>query len=228
MASIKVNNANVADDLGIDKVVAGAGTIGSVDEVMLKYAQLFIEAAQKRINSKGKVDTGKMSEIEVSTVRFVDGRWEMTIGYDENNPASKYYDFQNKGVRGIKSRSPNSEYSFKTLKVSPKMVDAIMQWYMRHRSYIKNETQRKGLSKLQRKRRKVVKSIDPKKTLLEVAENTAKKIKELGIKRVGFFEDNMKIFGDKFKKDLARVLGKNIAVNIKQILERDTNGNNNK
>lgn len=228
MASIKVNNANVADDLGIDKVVAGAGTLNSVDAIMLSYAQVFIEAAQKRINSKGNVDTGKMSDIEVSTVQFINGKWSLTIGYDPSNPASKYYDFQNKGVRGIKSGSPNSIYAFRTLNVSPKMVQAIMAWYTRHRNYIKNETHKKGLSRLQRKRRKIVKSIDPTKTLMQVAENTAKRIKERGIKRVGFFEDNMKIFGKKFQQDVAKAIGKNIAVNIKQILERDTNGNNNK
>jgi len=227
MANVKVNPANVADDLGINQPT-GTAVFTSVDEVMLRYAQVFIEAAKKRITDRGKVDTGKMSDIQFTTVEFADGKWSITIGYDPSNPASKYYDYQNKGVKGIKSNSPNSIYAFRTLSVSPKMVEAIMQWYMRHRNYIKNESQKKGLSKLQNKRKTIAAQVSPEKKLLKVAENTAKRIKERGIKRIGFFEDNMNIFGTQFRTEVAAALGNNIAVNIKQILERDTNGNNNK
>lgn len=101
-----------------------------------------------------------------------------------------------------------------------------MQWYMRHRSYIKNETQTKNLTKLQTKRKTVVaKSFQ--KRLKEVATNTAKRIKERGMKRIGFFEDNMKIFGKEFQKEVAVAMGTTIVVGIKQVLEVKKNGNNN-
>jgi hypothetical protein len=226
MASTNYNPATVADDLGV--LASGSTQITSVDQIMMRYAKLFIDAAEKRINERGKVDTGKMSDIEISTVQFVNGKWSMTIGYDKNNPASKYYDFQNKGVKGLKSGSPNSVYAFRTLNVSTKMVDALMQWYMRHRNYIKNETQKKGLSKLQTKRKKIGSVVSKQNNLRQIAEATAKRIKERGIKRIGFFEDNMNVFGADFQKELALAMGKNIVVGIKQVVEGKQYGNNNK
>jgi hypothetical protein len=226
MAKGSVADLNFLDALGVN-TPSGTAEFTSVDEVMLKYATLFINKATKTINSKNKVDTGKMSDIEVSSINFLNGKWSMTIGYDKNNPASKYYDYQNKGVKGIKSGVPNSQYSFRTLSVSAKMVEAIMAWYLRHRNYIRKETQKRGLSKLQKKRKKL--SADSfKNNLRAVATNTAKKIKERGIKRVGFFEDNMDVFGKEFQQEVAQALGKNIVVSIKQVIESGNNGNNNK
>lgn len=217
MANSRIDPAKVADDLGLSKNAVST-EFTSIDEVIIRYAEIFINAAKKRINEKGKVDTGNMSDIDFNTVQFSNGKWSISIGYDPTNPASKYYDYQNKGVKGIKSGNPRSVYSYKTLNVSPKMVEALMQWYMRHRNYIKNETQRKNLSKLQTKRKIVVKKSFQKK-LKELATNTAKRIKERGMKRIGFFEDNMHIFGQEFQKEIAKAMGKNIVVSIKQVLE---------
>ena len=103
-----------------------------------------------------------------------------------------------------------------------------MQWYMRHRNYIKNETQKKGLSKLQTKRKKIGSVVSKQNNLRQIAEATAKRIKERGIKRIGFFEDNMNVFGADFQKELALAMGKNIVVGIKQVVEGKQYGNNNK
>lgn len=226
MANAKTIDYSFLDQLGINKP-NGSAEFYSVDEVMLKYAELFISKAKKTLDLKNKIDTGKMSDIQVSTLEFKNGKWSMIVGYDKNNPASEYYDFQNKGVKGIKSGSTRSKYSFKTLTVSSKMVQSLMAWYLRHRNYIKNETQKKGLSKLQTKRKKIsAKSFQ--KSLLEVATNTAKNIKKRGIKRVGFFDDNMDVFGKEFQTEIAKALGKNIVVNIRQVIESGNNGNHNK
>jgi hypothetical protein len=224
MAKDNVENYSFLESIATDQSYKTPGST-SIEEVMVKYADLFITKAKKTIDQKHKVD--KMSEIEFSSVNFLNGKWAITIGYDKNNPASKYYDFQNKGVKGIKSGVPNSQYSFRTLSVSAKMVEAIMAWYLRHRNYIRKETQKRGLSKLQKKRKKF--SADSfKNNLRAVATNTAKKIKERGIKRVGFFEDNMDVFGKEFQQEVALALGKNIVVSIKQVIESGNNGNNNK
>lgn len=226
MANVKGGDLQYLDLFGINKTSKSA-EFTSVDEVMLKYAELFIIKAKKTIDLKNKVDTGNMSDIEVGTIEYKSGKWTMTIGYDPTNPANKYYDFQNKGVKGIKSGSPRSQYSFRTLTVSSKMVQAIMAWYLRHRNYIKNETQKKNLSGLQRKRNKLSKKSFQKR-LEEVATNTAKRIKERGIKRVGFFEDNLNVFGKEFQIEIAKALGKNIVVGFRQVLDLKNNGNYNK
>jgi len=201
----------------------GELNLSNVEAIMFEAANKFLKLAVARINAKKKVDTGKLSDIVVTPVEYKNNKYSITIGYEKNNPAAEYYDFQNKGVRGIKSRQPNSPYKYKTLSVSSKMVDAILRWYLRHRNYIRNEDQRKNLTPLQRKRKTLAQASNPKKKLKQAAYNTAKKIKERGIGRVGFFDDNIpKAFGEEFQKKLATALGQDFALTIKKTF----NGNN--
>jgi hypothetical protein len=190
---------------------------------MFEAANKFLKLAVARINAKKKVDTGKLSDIVVTPVEYKNNKYSITIGYEKNNPASEYYDFQNKGVKGLKSKQPNSPYKYKTLSVSSKMVDAILRWYLRHRNYIRNEDQRKNLTPLQRKRKTLAQASNPQKKLKQVAYNTAKAIKKRGMPRIGFFDDNIpKAFGEEFQKKLATALGQDFALTIKNTF----NGNN--
>lgn len=199
----------------------GALKLNAVEKVMYDAATKFIGLAQQRINAKKKVDSGNLSDISVSTIQKTGNKYSLTIGYDKSNPASEYYDFQNKGVKGIKSGQPNSPYKFRTLSVSKNMVEAILQWYLRHKNYIRNEDQRKGLSPLQIKRKTISNVADPKIKLRQLATNTAKNIKKKGIGRVGFFDDNLdKAFGQEFQAKLAQALGQDIALTITQTFKK--------
>lgn len=199
----------------------GALKLNAVEKVMYDAATKFIGLAQQRINAKKKVDRGNLSDISVSTIQKTGNKYSLTIGYDKSNPASEYYDFQNKGVKGIKSGQPNSPYKFRTLSVSKNMVEAILQWYLRHKNYIRNEDQRKGLSPLQIKRKTISNVADPKIKLRQLATNTAKNIKKKGIGRVGFFDDNLdKAFGQEFQAKLAQALGQDIALTITQTFKK--------
>jgi hypothetical protein len=199
----------------------GALKLDAVERVMFDAASKFIGLAQQRINAKKKVDRGNLSDISVSTIQKTGNKYSLTIGYDKTNPASEYYDFQNKGVKGIKSGQPNSPYKFRTLSVSKNMVEAILQWYLRHKNYIRNEDQRKGLSPLQIKRKTIYNVADPKIKLRQLATNTAKNIKKRGIGRVGFFDDNLdKAFGQEFQAKLAQALGQDIALTITQTFKK--------
>ena len=199
----------------------GSLKLNAVEKVMVDAARKFIDLAKQRITQKKKVDRGNLSDISISNIVQNGNKYTLTIGYDDSNPASKYYDFQNKGVKGIKSGKPNSQYQFRTLKVSKGMVQAILEWYLRHKNYIKNEDQKKGLTGLQTKRKTIAKITDPKIRLRKLAKNTAKRIKERGIPRVGFFEDNKeKAFGEDFKAKLAQALGQDIALTITQTFKK--------
>lgn len=215
-------------ELGSDFDFGGTGKsgqikLGQVETIMFEAADKFLKLAVARINAKKKVDTGNLSDIVVTPVQFKNGKYEITVGYEESNPASKYYDFQNKGVKGIKSNLPNSPYSFRTLKVSRSMVDAILAWYLRHKNYIRNDDQRKNLTPLQQKRKTLAQAIDPQKKLRDIAKNTAKNIKKRGLPKIGFFDDNIdKAFGEEFKKKLSTALGQDVALTIKNTF----NGNN--
>jgi hypothetical protein len=197
-----------------------------IEGVIYEAADNFLNLAKQRIIQRKKVDKGNLADLEVFPLREKNNKLVITIGYPDSNPASKYFDFQNKGVRGIESKSPNSKYSFRTLTVSPNMVKAIMAWYLRHKNYIKSEDQRKGLSQLQVKRKNIAKVADPQKKLRDIAKQTAENIKKRGLPRIGFFDDNIeKAFGDEFKQKLGKALGQSVALTIKYTFN---NGNNNR
>jgi hypothetical protein len=212
--------------LGENFDVGGIGRQGqlqlnAVEKVMKEAAEKFIGLAKQRINAKKKVDLGNLSDIGFSFTEKSGNKYSLTIGYDKSNPASEYYDFQNKGVKGLKSGQPNSPYKFRTLSVSKNMVEAILQWYLRHKNYIRREDQRKGLSPLQIKRKTISNVADPKIKLRQLATNTAKNIKKKGIGRVGFFDDNLdKAFGQEFQAKLAQALGQDIALTITQTFKK--------
>lgn len=195
--------------------------LNAVEKVMKEAAERFIVLAKRRINAKKKVDRGNLGDISISSIQKTGNKYSLTIGYDKSNPASEYYDFQNKGVKGIKSNQPNSPYKFRTLSVSKNMVEAILQWYLRHKNYIKNDDQKFKLTRVQKKQKSIASLASSTKNLRQLAINTAKNIKKKGIGRVGFFDDNLdKAFGQEFQAKLSQALGQDIALTITQTFKK--------
>jgi hypothetical protein len=228
MASISQAQASLGSDFDFGGIARGKEVkLNAVEAIMAQAALEFIELAKKRLTERKKIDTGNLSDIVVSSVTQNGTKYSLTIGYDKSNPASKYYDFNDKGVKGIggfKGSLPpgfheptNSPYSFKNLRLSSGFIDSITRWYLRHKSYIRNEDQRKSLTGLQRKRKSLGNVVDQTEKIRSLAIATARNIKRKGISRTGFFEDNIdKAFGPDFQAKLAQALGQDIALNIKQ------------
>lgn len=228
MASIKQAQDSLGSSFtagGIDRV--NNLELNAVEQVMSQAALKFINLAKRRINQRGKVDTGNLSDIVVSQITKKGGSYTLTIGYDKSNPASEYYDFNNKGVKGIggfKGQLPRgfkdpsgSPYSFKNLRLSSGFINSLIQWYLRHKSYIRNEDQRENLSGLQRKRKTLGAIANETDKIRNLAIATARNIKRKGISRTGFFEDNIDLaFGEDFKIALSKALGQDVALTIKQ------------
>jgi hypothetical protein len=228
MASISQAQASLGSDFDFGGIARGGEVkLNAVEAIMAQAALEFIELAKKRLTERKKIDTGNLSDIVVSSVTQNGTKYSLTIGYDKSNPASKYYDFNDKGVKGIggfKGKLPpgfheptNSPYSFKNLRLSSGFIDSITRWYLRHKSYIRNEDQRKSLTGLQRKRKTLGNVVNQTEKIRNLAIATARNIKRKGISRTGFFEDNIdKAFGPDFQAQLAKALGQDIALNIKQ------------
>jgi len=228
MASISQAQASLGSDFDFGGIARGQEIVlTGVEAVMFNAAKEFIQLAKKRLTERKKIDTGNLSDIVVSSVTQNGTKYSLTIGYDKSNPASKYYDFNDKGVKGIggfKGKLPpgfhqptNSPYSFKNLRLSKGFIDSIIRWYLRHKNYIRNEDQRSNLTSLQRRRRTLGAIGNETERIRGLAIATARNIKRKGISRTGFFEDNIDIaFGTEFQTKLSQALGQDIALNIKQ------------
>jgi hypothetical protein len=191
----------------------GLDELDQVEAVMFAYASKFLKLAQAKIRQKKAIDRGNLSDVELSDVTNNGNQVQITIGYDQSNPASEYYDFRNKGVKGLQGNQ-QTPYKFKNLGVGKNFLATLIEWYGRHRSYVRNETQRKNLSGLQRKRKQLAQVSDADR-LKSIAYLTGRKIKRKGIDRIGFFDDNIpKVFNAEFERELAEAMGKDIILNI--------------
>jgi hypothetical protein len=228
MASISQAQASLGSDFTAGGIARGGEVkLNAVEAIMAQAALEFIQLAKKRLTQRGKIDTGNLSDIVISSIQQSGTKYSLTIGYDKSNPASKYYDFNDKGVKGIggfKGKLPkgfheptNTPYNFKNLRLSSGFIDSITRWYLRHKSYIRNEDQTKNLSGLQRKRKTLGAVVSETEKIRSLAIATARNIKRKGISRTGFFEDNIdEAFGQDFQIKLAQALGQDIALTIKQ------------
>ena len=119
----------------------------------------------------------------------------MYLGYDKDNPASVYYRFINKGVRGaggvnakpkrVKSDSP---YQYKTPYANKKMATSILQWYRLGKAKASGETQKYKLTKTQTKSKRLKKVVNQADSLKALAYATASAIKRDGLKTTSYFD----------------------------------------
>jgi len=227
--SIKQIEAEVLaflDTIGEDSAAfRDASSLKGMEKVIILSAANFILKVQENLNKAGKVDTGGLStEITEGELIKTGSGYEIEIGYPAESKSADYYDFVNKGVRGVISGEPSdSPYSYKNDKPGSAMTSAIMSWYKRSGIANKREDQKKDRSALQRKRKKLSKMVDANRSLKSLAYATAINIKRRGLKKTGFFDKAVdSSFGSQFYSMIAKITGKEIAINIRQY------GDNNK
>jgi hypothetical protein len=184
-----------------------------VEDFLAKSALEFIEEVQKNIQKKGLTSKGDMSDLVYSVTDSTSG-YTVEIGYTPDNPASKYYDYQNKGVAGV-GKSISSPYNFKTLYPSRAMMTDILLWLRTAKNTSRFEDQKKGLSKLQKKRKSLSKYVDKSSDLKSLAYAISVSIKKNGITQTHFFDDAItKVFGKGFIKKASEALKKDISIKI--------------
>jgi hypothetical protein len=193
-----------------------------VEKLLVLSAANFIIKVKENLNQSGRVDTGALSsEIDEGEVVTGGGSVSITVGYPAESKAAKYYDFINKGVSGTRNKI-DSPYSFKNERVGGPMQFAIAKWLRRNASAGRMEDQKKNLSAVQRKRKRLSKMVDQNKRLRSLAYAVSVSIKRKGLKKTGFFDKAGKFaFGKEFNDAVAKIIGREVVINIR-------NGNNNK
>jgi len=193
--------------------------LDSVGKLLDNSVKLFLNRAIAKINQKGRIDNGNMQDIVLVRREFSNGSYKYDIGYAENNPASKYWAYQDKGVKGITSGQPaNSPYAYKSLTVGGAFLEKLIAWYGRHKNYIKNEDQKKNLRTIQKKRAKLGSNVENK--IKGIAYATGLKIKREGLPSIGFAKAGYDAaFNEQFFKNLAKALGTDIKINIVETIK---------
>jgi len=203
------------------------------EQMLMYYGKLFNDAVQKNLDKSGSIATGKIGDLVVPKVNKFGNDYEMWLGYDKVNPASVYYKFVNKGVRGVantgKKKIGDTPYSYKSPYPSTKMINSLEEWYKLGKAKSSSNTQKKALSKTARKNKKLA-SMTKKMSLKELATATAFAIKRDGLKSTYFFDNAIKqIFDKQFFQTMAQAFGGDVQLQIRQFgnkIEKD--GDNNK
>jgi hypothetical protein len=211
-----IDDAAIASEASKKSDYASLGELPFVEKTMISYAAKFIIQVQKNLQKANKVDTGRLeTDIQEGSVIREGKTYSIDIGYPVGSEGAKYYDFVNKGVKGFKSGTPNSPYRFRSAfpSMNGPMVNAIQKWVKRNSLSQRNETQRYNLSALQKKR----KSVSELNTGRTTAYLIARKIKQRGLPRTGFFDDAIdQVFNEQFYNKMAQALGGDVRLYIKQ------------
>jgi hypothetical protein len=206
------------------------------EQILMFYGKEFNDEVQKNLSKSGSIASGKIGDLVVPKVRKFGNDYEMFLGYDKDNPASVYYKFVNKGVRGVggvnarpKKVASDTPYAYKTPFPNEKMANSILQWYKLGKAKTTSESQKKNLSKTQRKNKKLSKIVNKVPSLKAIAYATASAIKRDGLRTTSYFDNAVKtVFNKDFFATMATAFGGDVQLQIRQMGNKIENGNNNK
>jgi hypothetical protein len=194
------------------------GELPVVEKLLKDFGGDFITTAQKNLKANGSIASGAINDIRLQFTKFGNS-YTISLGYPKSEPASKYWDFVNKGVKGTKNVKADSKtpYKFNPSKKSIP-ISAVQKWL----GYNKLKT---TSVKPYRKLGVEAKAIDSKKSLAYVV---ARSIHRKGIRSTHYFDNAAKeTFGKNFYEVMTTALGKDIQIKIRQIGKELNNGNNN-
>jgi hypothetical protein len=226
----EIVNDKFLDELGNSSTDFSAlNELPGTKQIIILSAANFIEKVKSELQRLGKVSSGNLEDGITSGDLIEDqSGYEIDLGYKSEDSAAKYYDYVNKGVMGYSSGQPNSEYGFKSLKVSRDMVKSLLLWYRKRGNAARKEDQRKKLTATQRKNKSLSRTVKKADSLKSLAYATAVSIKKKGIRKTAFFDNAVQFsFGKGFIDAVSRTVGQDIKVYLRQ-MNKQINENNNR
>ena len=194
------------------------GRMVEVENILATYAKKFIEAAQRNLRAKQKIDTGDLLDMTFD-VTYMGKSYMVTIGYPKDSKMAEYWDFVNQGVAGVGKTLSGSPYKFKTKGASKKMIDAMQGWISRHNI---RPSDKYTISGLEKKRKSIRSTVSQTTKLRSLATAFARSIKKKGIQPTNYFDNALKIFNSaEFQKDLSEAVGFEVQVAIKNSWENN-------
>ena len=205
-AEVKAKLQGLGEDTAFESFVA--------DSVIEKYAFEFQKLLEASFDTKQVVASGNLRDS--IRVEFADDGKGFTIYMLD------YYDYPNKGVRGIdfSDNAPDSKYSFKKNKgyyaISKEGRDSLKEYILSGRAKVSNKSMTKKPIGLESKKI----SGGQKKSLIDMqVDQLVYQIRKHGIKKTSYFDDVVNVVFKDFKETMAAAYGQDIANNITLILK---------
>ena len=167
-----------------------------------RYSAIYVKAIAESINKNEVVASGKM-------LKGVDPE----VSKDGNTLRiymANYYDFVNKGVKGVDKSSknaPNSPYKYKTYGMSESGRKSIKQYIQSGKAKIKIATKKSTVNAVGLEKKKV--------SLLDLKTDAlVYLIKKYGIKTTNFFDEATEQVEKEMIEDLGEVMRQTIVIQI--------------
>jgi len=188
-----------------------------IEAILLKYGAEFQKQAVDNLNANKSIASGKIQDIAFEVTKF-GTIYTLSMGYPKSEPASKYWDFVNQGVKGTKNIKADNKtpYIFKSNKKSIP-ISVVEGWlkYNKLKTVAVKKYSKLGVE---------LKAIDSKKSL---AAAIARSIHTKGLRSTRYFDKARdSVFGADFQKIMNAALGFDVEIKIKQIANEIKDGNN--
>lgn len=194
------------------------GELPVVEQLLKNFGGDFITTAQNNLIANKNIASGDIKNIKMQFTKF-NNSYTISLGYPKNEPASKYWKFVNKGVKGTKNEKADSKTPYKFSPSKKSIPIAIAQ------RMIDSGKKKTTSVKPYRKLGVETKAIEDKKSL---AFMIARSIHRRGLSSTHYFDNAAKeTFGKNFYEVMTTALGKDIQIKIRQIGKELKNGNNN-
>jgi hypothetical protein len=188
-----------------------------IEAILLKYGADFQKQAIDNLNANNSIASGNIADIRFQVTKF-GTIYTLSMGYPKSEPASKYWDFVNQGVKGTKNIKADSKtpYAFKSNKKSLP-ISVVEGWlkYNKLKTIAVKKYSKLGVE---------LKATDSKKSL---AAAVARSIHTKGLRSTRYFDKARDtVFGADFQKIMNAALGFDVEIKIKQIANEIKDGNN--
>ena len=173
-----------------------------LNALLIARAEFFKDEWINILNQKKVIASGNIENVDYEIVEDTN-KMILNISY------AYYAKFQDEGVMGYISKSPNSPYKFKdTYSMSKEGRDSISNWLRSSKAKVRTKDVKKyGAVRTERKFKKISES---EQRLRDVIYN----IKAYGIKARNFIDPVLNKTLEGFEKEIGDAIGKTITINI--------------
>lgn len=199
-----------------------------IQQVLNQAGLDFNKSITENLEAGGNISSGKLADVSVPIIRQNGSDYILQVGYPVGSEQLKYYDFLNKGVKGVGGKNAmlknnSGKYSFKSKYPNRKMAASIFSWLNKARKSIRAD--RVDVSNTQRRRRSLANVLDEATNKKRLSYAISSAIKRDGIKATYYFDKAIEQnFGKEFKDALSIALGGDIILQIRSIYGNNNNG----
>lgn len=198
--------------------IARPKSLPVLEAILFEVGKDFNKKIRSNLKKSNAISSGGLFEISLPQIYQKGDGYVLEVGYPITSKQAKYYDFVNKGVKGVGGKNarpkPNTgEYSFKTIKPGRSLPAAIISWLKKGSKSAYKYTPISTLESKNQSLKKLVTEAENKKRL---AFAISTNIKKNGLRATRYFDEAVKvIFNQDFQDSLSVALKGDITIQIR-------------